>query len=186
MLKIIDVLAAAIAAVAAVAAAWAAITLNNLEQDRREFDEKMSAIRVLSEWSRSHTVAGVHCADLLSRYDRQTFIESAQTKEFHIIPTQQAVMENCFVGYDEQLDADGDSIFSSAERSYLAHQVTGELNAYEALSLYWSELGDKAKSMICDQARVDPTSPLREFRKDSKDTPWWNYPRFEDFLDQCR
>jgi len=66
-LRYLDILFAALSGFAAIAAAYAAINLNNLEKNQRKFDEKMTALSSLSEWSKNHTISkyqGVSQLDL--------------------------------------------------------------------------------------------------------------------------
>lgn len=181
-----DVAIASVATLAAVASAYAALSLNGLEKEKREFEERQTAIRVLSDWSKSFTMAGESCAIFLAQYDHQEFVEAASTRKFPMKANQDGAIARCFAGFAAPLDTNRDRILNDAARSYLAREVVGQLNAYEGLSLYWTELGDKAKAIICEQAKVKAKSAYRDLEKIAAGTDWWNYPRFVNFMAACK
>ena len=183
-----------IAAIAAIAAASAALTLNNMQQNQKAFNEKMIALNAISNLTKGFTAAGGHCTKMLSKFSKEEFKiffsnEQKNKKKKMLNQKQVNDASRCFVGYKGNkmnFESGRDLFLNNDEYSFLAHEVSDQLNNYEVLSLHWSELGDYPKEIICKQAIIAPKSPYRLFMKVAKGTVWWGYPLFEEFMDKCQ
>ena len=185
-MKVIEILIAAIATVAAIASAIAATTLNEMQKSQNDFNERITALEALSTWSKSHTQAGAHCMAMLSQYSNQEFKEFSNRALYQLNPDQEKFAVRCFVAYAGEFDQEKDLILNNSEYSYVAHQVVNQLNNYEGLALYWTELGSRAKETICQQARIGKTDAYRDFESKAIGTDWWNYPSLSKFMLECQ
>jgi hypothetical protein len=181
--NLVNIIIASIAALSAVASAWAAYTLNTMQENQREFDEKLTAIRALADWSKARTDTARHCAEMLSHLNKMRFAEAVRTRKFPLKMEYEDVAKRCFSAYVKPVSFEG--VMDDDQRLYVAQQLIDQLNNYEALSLYWSEMGPDAKKIICQQANLDKASPYRAFKEIAQGTEWWRFPRLEDFMAGC-
>ena len=181
--KLANIGIALIAALSAAISAWAAYTLNEMQKNQREFDEKLTAIRSLADWSKAQTETASHCAEMLSNLNSMQFVEAVRTRHFPLKREYEDVAKRCFSAYDKPVSFEG--FMDDDQRRYLSRQIIDQLNNYEALSLYWNEMGPKAKKIICEQAKLEKTSPYRAFKEIAQGTEWWRFPRLVDFMAGC-
>lgn len=177
-------LGTAVSTIAAVVSVVAAIRTNDSE---RRLKEALETATSVSDWAKSLTESGGHCATMLSQYSAQEFADFVNRASNKLRDDQRQFLPRCTVAYDKPgFDPKGALVLTEQERSYLTHQVVGNLNSYETLSSKWAALGSDSKKKICEQAGLSANSPYRTFRKVAEGTTWWKYPNFTQFMDDCK